>query len=143
MQQTESFNGGAHGNIHGLLGGTWSAEADEYAAKTPDIVLPFVHHVYVRFFFLRRRETNRPSIKEGTSLSTKETALQKKLFLVVYVCMLRKLELSALYMNCARNCCATDPKKTRNFLSIAATGQEMQLCAYNGRHVNTINTART
>ena len=48
MQQTESFNGGAHGNIHGLLGGTWSAEADEYAAKTPDIVLPFVHHVYVR-----------------------------------------------------------------------------------------------
>lgn len=48
MELTEAFNGGAHGNIHGLLGGTWSPEADEYAAVTPYIVIPFVHHAYVR-----------------------------------------------------------------------------------------------
>lgn len=48
MTLAEAFNGGAHGNIHGLLGGTWSPEADEYAAVTPYIVIPFVHHAYVR-----------------------------------------------------------------------------------------------
>ncbi len=47
MQLTEAFNGGAHGNIHGVVGGTWSAEAEAFAAVTPDIVLPFIHHVYV------------------------------------------------------------------------------------------------
>ncbi|CAB1107836.1 unnamed protein product [Ectocarpus sp. CCAP 1310/34] len=47
MKLTEAFNGGAHGNIHGLLGGTWSPEADEYAAVTPYIVIPFVHHAYI------------------------------------------------------------------------------------------------
>ncbi|CAM9529630.1 unnamed protein product [Ectocarpus sp. 12 AP-2014] len=47
MELTEAFNGGAHGNIHGLLGGTWSPEADEYAAVTPYIVIPFVHHAYI------------------------------------------------------------------------------------------------
>lgn len=47
MALTEAFNGGAHGNIHGLLGGTWSPEADVYAAQTPYLVIPFVHHTYV------------------------------------------------------------------------------------------------
>eukprot|EP00752_Nemacystus_decipiens_P001330 g1320.t1 len=47
MALTEAFNGGAHGNIHGLLGGTWSPEADVYAAETPYIVIPFVHHTYI------------------------------------------------------------------------------------------------
>eukprot|EP00903_Cladosiphon_okamuranus_P007186 g6978.t1 len=47
MELTEAFNGGAHGNIHGLLGGTWSPEADVYASQTPYIVIPFVHHTYI------------------------------------------------------------------------------------------------
>ena len=47
MALTEAFNGGAHGNIHGLLGGTWSPEADVFASQTPYIVIPFVHHTYV------------------------------------------------------------------------------------------------
>lgn len=47
MQLTEAFNGGAHGNVHGILGGTWSPEADKYASATPNIVIPFVHHAYV------------------------------------------------------------------------------------------------
>ena len=54
MELIESFNGGAHGNIHGVLGGTWSPESYEYAAKTPDIVLPFVHQLYVSVAFLRK-----------------------------------------------------------------------------------------
>lgn len=48
MSLTEAFNGGAHGNIHGLLGGTWSPEADAYASETPYHVIPFIHHAYVR-----------------------------------------------------------------------------------------------
>lgn len=47
MELTEAFNGGAHGNIHGILGGTWSPEAEGFASATPAIVLPFIHHVYV------------------------------------------------------------------------------------------------
>ncbi len=47
MELTEAFNGGAHGNIHGIVGGTWSDAAEAFATVTPDIVLPFIHHVYV------------------------------------------------------------------------------------------------
>lgn len=43
MALTESFNDGAHGEIHELLGGAWSLEATAYAERTSDVVQPFVH----------------------------------------------------------------------------------------------------
>ncbi|CAM9975327.1 unnamed protein product [Ectocarpus fasciculatus] len=43
MALTESFNEGAHGEIHELLGGAWSLEATAYAERTSDVVQPFVH----------------------------------------------------------------------------------------------------
>lgn len=47
MQQTQFYSGEWHGNIHGVLGGTWSAKAHEYAEVTPNIVQPFVQPIYV------------------------------------------------------------------------------------------------
>ncbi|CAN0097768.1 unnamed protein product [Ectocarpus sp. 6 AP-2014] len=43
MALTESFNDGAHGEIHELLGGAWSSEATAYSERTSDLVQPFVH----------------------------------------------------------------------------------------------------
>lgn len=43
MLLTVELNAGAHGNIHELLGGSWSRESVEYANNTSPIVLPFVH----------------------------------------------------------------------------------------------------
>ncbi|CAN0149608.1 unnamed protein product, partial [Hapterophycus canaliculatus] len=34
MALTQSFNAGAHGEIHELLGGTWSLQASAYAEET-------------------------------------------------------------------------------------------------------------
>lgn len=42
-----SFNDGAHGEIHELLGGSWSRNATVYADRTNPIVQPFVHQAVV------------------------------------------------------------------------------------------------
>eukprot|EP00752_Nemacystus_decipiens_P013022 g11520.t1 len=43
MALTVAFNDGAHGEIHELLGGSWSRNATDYADRTNTIVQPFVH----------------------------------------------------------------------------------------------------
>eukprot|EP00903_Cladosiphon_okamuranus_P013119 g12236.t1 len=43
MALTVSFNDGAHGEIHELLGGSWSRNVTAYAERTDAIVQPFVH----------------------------------------------------------------------------------------------------
>lgn len=48
MALTESFNAGAHGGIHQLLGGSWSQQVSAYAERTDPIVQPFVHVAVVR-----------------------------------------------------------------------------------------------
>eukprot|EP00904_Undaria_pinnatifida_P005044 jgi/Undpi1/166/HiC_scaffold_1.g00163.m1 len=43
MDLTESMNAGAHGHIHELLGGAWSADWHGFFNRTEDIILPFTH----------------------------------------------------------------------------------------------------
>lgn len=47
MALTVTFNDGAHGEIHELLGGAWSRNATAYADKTDSIVQPFIHKAVV------------------------------------------------------------------------------------------------
>lgn len=47
MALTVSFNDGAHGEIHELLGGSWSRNVTAYADRTDAIVQPFVHKAVV------------------------------------------------------------------------------------------------
>lgn len=47
MALTVSFNVGAHGEIHELLGGSWSRNVTAYADRTDAIVQPFVHQAVV------------------------------------------------------------------------------------------------
>ena len=47
MGLTEYFNNGGHGDIHPLLGGSWSPESTAYANRTNAIVQPFVHEAKV------------------------------------------------------------------------------------------------
>ena len=48
MELTVSFNEDAHGEIHELLGGSWSRGVTAYADRTNSIVQPFVHKAVVR-----------------------------------------------------------------------------------------------
>ncbi|CAM9505077.1 unnamed protein product, partial [Laminaria digitata] len=43
MALTVAMNAGAHGHIHELLGGAWSADWHGFYNRTDDIILPFTH----------------------------------------------------------------------------------------------------
>lgn len=47
MSLTEAFSLGGHGDIHMLLGGSWSPEATAYAERADSIVEPFVRKATV------------------------------------------------------------------------------------------------
>ena len=57
MALTVAFNDGAHGEIHELLGGSWSRNATAYADKTDTIVQPFVHKAVVSLHLSLCRQT--------------------------------------------------------------------------------------
>lgn len=52
MSLTESLNAGAHGHIHELMGGTWSANWHEFRTRTEEIIFPFVHDIVVGKSFM-------------------------------------------------------------------------------------------
>lgn len=47
MLLTEAMNAGAHGHIHELLGGAWSAEWHGFYNRTEFIVMPVTHVIVV------------------------------------------------------------------------------------------------
>lgn len=48
MDLTEAMNNGAHGHIHELLGGVWSADWLGFQEKTSERIFPLVHKIVVR-----------------------------------------------------------------------------------------------
>lgn len=47
MSLSEALRTDAHGHIHEILGGTWSAEAGAIANRTTDLILLFLHDLQV------------------------------------------------------------------------------------------------
>ena len=48
MNLSQSLNAGAHGHIHELLGGSWSADWRGFQEKTSERIFPIVHDIVVR-----------------------------------------------------------------------------------------------
>ena len=48
MDLTRSMNGGGHGHIHELMGGTWSTQWQGFKERTTERVFPFKHELVVR-----------------------------------------------------------------------------------------------
>ncbi|CAM9867117.1 unnamed protein product, partial [Ascophyllum nodosum] len=53
MDLTQSLNAGAHGHIHELMGGAWSADWHDFDERTSEIIFPFMHNIvpYMKFLW--------------------------------------------------------------------------------------------